>query len=84
MTGGCVNVKYLDLSNSDTPIRYHVRIPTRQEKNMGYPTMARVRIFDFVANTFSETWCDTYSEALKAMEKNTDVFYFIDVVEVTR
>jgi hypothetical protein len=51
---------------------------------MGYPTMARVRIFDFVANTFSETWCDTYSEALKAMEKNTDVFYFIDVVEVTR
>jgi hypothetical protein len=52
---------------------------------MGYPTMARVRIFDFVANTFSEIWCDTYSEALKVTEqKREKIFYTIQVVEVAR
>jgi hypothetical protein len=52
---------------------------------MGYPTMARVRIFDFVKNAFSEIWCDTYSEALKLTEQKSEkIFYFIDVVEVIR
>ena len=52
---------------------------------MGYPTMARVRIFDFVANTFSEIWCDTYSEALKLTEQKSEkIFYTIQVVEVAR
>lgn len=84
MTGWCVTVKCLDLSNGDTPLQYHVRIPTRQEKNMDYPTMARVRIFDFVANTFSEIWYNTYSEALKARKADAKILYFIDVVEVAR
>lgn len=51
---------------------------------MGYPTMARVRIFDFVANTFSEIWYNTYTEALNARKANAKVLYFIDVVEVAR
>jgi hypothetical protein len=51
---------------------------------MGYPTMARVRIFDFVANTFSEIWYNTYSEALKAKKTDAKILYFIDVVEMAR
>jgi hypothetical protein len=52
---------------------------------MNYPTMARVRIFDFVKNAFSEIWCDTYSEALKLTEQKSEkIFYTIEVVEVAR
>ncbi len=52
---------------------------------MNYPTMARVRIFDFVKNAFSEIWCDTYSEALKLTEqKSKKIFYTIEIVEVAR
>ena len=55
---------------------------------MGYPTQARVAVYDFNTLTMSVHWHDTYRQAVKftkSLGKNKKIVIgTIDIVEVAR
>ena len=59
-----------------------------EKLKMGYPTQARVAVYDFNTLTMSVHWHDTYRQAVKftkSLGKNKKIVIgTIDIVEVAR